>query len=275
MVQFRQHNLLNSHQLGKFDIIFCKNVMLYFDESYMQRVEHHLYNALQPHGWLFLGQAEALRFEREQWQTHVFPGAPIYQHQSSEPLAFDDTPKQPKYDIDDTQPTIVANTVEVDYYLQAVEAVHEDDYTQAERCLSHALYHKHALIPTHTLLAWLFANRKAFPEAEAHITATLSLDPLHADAHYVSALIALEQNQIQNAIRALHMTLYCDKYHVLAAFMLGNLYAKTGELSRAYSQWAKIQRVLDRFQPSDYVSDLSDLTAGQLDALITAHLNDT
>ena len=275
MVQFRRLNLLNADQLGKFDIIFCKNVMLYFEEPYMQQVEHHLYHALKSGGWLFLGQAEALRFQREHWQTHVFPGAPIYQHQYSEPLAVDDRQKQHRNDNDETQPTIVTNTVEEDYYQKAVEAVHEDDYTQAERCLSHALYHKHELIQSHTLLAWLFANRKAFPEAEAHITATLSLEPLHADAHYVSALVALEQHQIESALRALHMTLYCDKYHMLAAFMLGNLYAKTGELTRAYNQWAKIQRVIDRFQPSDYISDLSDLTAGQLDALITAHLNDT
>lgn len=275
MVTFRRHNLLHANQLGKFDIIFCKNVMLYFDEPYVQEVEHHLFHALNPHGWLFLGQAEALRFQREHWQTHVFPGAPIYQHHQSEPLAVDQKVFQGNYSDDETEPTLVSQKVEADYYVKAVEAVHDDNYVQAEHYLSRALYHKHQLVPSHTLLAWLFANRKAFPEAEAHITATLSLDPLHANAHYVSALVALEGNHIENALRALHMTLYCDNYHVLAAFMLGNLYAKTGELTKAYSQWAKIQRVIEQFQPSEFVSDLSDLTAGQLDALITAHLSDT
>ena len=112
-------------------------------------------------------------------------------------------------------------------------------------------------------------------QAEVHITATLAIDPLHANAHYVTALVTLEQNQLDNAIRALQMTLYCDKSHALASFMLGNLYAKAGQLTKAYNQWSNVRRMLEAWDTSDFVSDLSDLTVGQLDALIMEHLNDT
>lgn len=274
MVNFRQQNLLDKNTHGKFDIIFCKNVMLYFDDPYINQVETHLFDALNPRGWLFLGQAEALRFNRDRWKTHIFPGAPIYQHPKgvNTPIEY---PAKPAELDDDTQPIPVMLGDAENYYLLAVDAIHEDNNTLAEHYLSLAISEKHDLAVSHTLLAWLFANRKAFPEAEAHIKATLAKNALHADAHYVSAMVAHEQGDVTDAIRELHMTLYCDNYHVLATLMLGNIYAKTGDLPRAYNQWAKVRRFLDGLDPSDYVSDLSDLTVGQIDALIASHLSDT
>ena len=222
----------------------------------------------------FWGQAEAIRFDRERWQTHIFPGSPIYQRPNDDlsPIGIDYRAISPHEA--DTQPTIPENEND-NYYNLAIEAIHTDNNTRAEHYLSLALYHHHKLAQSHTILAWLFANRKAFPEAEAHVKAALAINPLHADAHYVTALASLEQGELDDAHRALQMALYCDKYHPLAAFMLGNLYAQTGKLSKAYSQWAKVRWAIEALPPSNYISDLSDLTAGQLDALITSHLSDT
>lgn len=274
MVTFRQHNLLHEDNLHKYDVIFCKNVLLYFDAPYTRRAEGNLFRSLNPQGWLFLGQAEALHFDRDRWQTHIFPGSPIYQRPDNGLHPIDIEYRTISPHEEDTQPVIVESD-RSNYYELAVEAIHGDNNTRAEHYLSLALYHNHKLAQSHTMLAWLFANRKAFPEAEAHVKAALAIDPLHADAHYVTALVALEQNQLDDAFRTLQMSLYCDKYHTLAAFLLGNLYAKTGSLTKAYSQWSKVQWAIEALPPSDYVSDLSDLTAGQLDALITSHLGDT
>lgn len=274
MVSFRQQNLLQEANLNKYDIIFCKNVLLYFDAPHTHKAETNLYRSLHPQGWLFLGQAEAIRFDRERWQTHIFPGSPVYQRPDDRSHAIDIEYRPINALDEDTQPTVPESESD-NYYKLAVEAIHADNNTRAEHYLSLALYHNHKLAQTHTLLAWLFANRKAFPEAEAHIKAALGINPLHADAHYVTALAALEQSHLEDAHRALHMALYCDKYHALAAFMLGNLYAQTGKLPKAYSQWSKVRWAIEALPPSNYISDLSDLTAGQLDALITAHLNDT
>lgn len=273
-VTFRQHNLIQGYQSNYFDLIFCKNVLLYFEESHIETAENNLYHALKPEGWLFLGQAEALRSNRDRWQTHIFPGSPIYQRplKGTQPAEFDLRDILPAQD--ETQPTHSVSSDNT-FYAQAVTAVHADDNASAEHYLSLALENNHHKTQSHTLLAWIFANRKAVPEAEAHIKAALALDPLHADTHYVSALIALEQDLLPETFRCLQMTLYCDKYHALGAFMLGNLYAQSGQLPKAFSQWAKVQKAIEPLNPADYVSDLSDLKVAQLDALITAHLSDT
>ncbi len=272
-VTFRQHNLMQGYYTGHFDLIFCKNVVLYFNEPYIEQVENNLYHALKPEGWLFMGQAEALRVHRNRWQTHIFTGSTIYQRLMKTSDTTEVTYRALSSD-EEARLTDQASHHN-NYYQQAVEAVHDENHVMAEQFLSLALENNHHKAESHTLLALIFANRKAMPEAEAHIKAALSIDPLHADVHYVMAMIAHEQNHTESAIRSLQMTLYCDTYHALGAFMLGNLYAQSGQLPKAFSQWTKVQRAIEDFEPTDYVSDLSDLTAKQLDALISAHLSDT
>lgn len=61
MVQYRQLNLLNdfSH-LGKFDVIFCRNVLIYFDQNTKIDVFNRLLKANEADGCLFLGAAETV-----------------------------------------------------------------------------------------------------------------------------------------------------------------------------------------------------------------------
>lgn len=60
-ITFRQYNLLDSFSpLGKFDIIMCRNVLIYFDETTKRNVLARLAEALSPHGLLFLGSAETV-----------------------------------------------------------------------------------------------------------------------------------------------------------------------------------------------------------------------
>lgn len=61
MVNFKQFNLLNNPaSLGMFDIIFCRNVLIYFDAETKGKVFKSLSNQLAPDGYLFLGGAETV-----------------------------------------------------------------------------------------------------------------------------------------------------------------------------------------------------------------------
>jgi chemotaxis methyl-accepting protein methylase len=59
LARFKQHNLLNlPPPPGAFDVIFCRNVLVYLDEEPARRVRTHLSMALRPGGYLFLGPLE-------------------------------------------------------------------------------------------------------------------------------------------------------------------------------------------------------------------------
>jgi chemotaxis protein methyltransferase CheR len=61
LVQFRQFNLLQDFSsLGKFDIIFCRNVLIYFDQATKTDIFNRLARVSEPDGYLFLGAAETV-----------------------------------------------------------------------------------------------------------------------------------------------------------------------------------------------------------------------
>lgn len=60
-VNFVQHNLLDkAAHLGQFDIIFLRNVMIYFDTEVKKQVLANLYAQMQPSGWLVTSHSESL-----------------------------------------------------------------------------------------------------------------------------------------------------------------------------------------------------------------------
>ncbi len=61
MVQHRQLNLLHDFsQLGTFDVIFCRNVLIYFDQDTKINIFNRLAKAMEPDGFLVLGAAETV-----------------------------------------------------------------------------------------------------------------------------------------------------------------------------------------------------------------------
>ena len=60
-IRFQSLNLLNfPYTLGKFDVIFCRNVLIYFSNENKTKVINGLIDNLKPGGYLFLGASEAL-----------------------------------------------------------------------------------------------------------------------------------------------------------------------------------------------------------------------
>ncbi len=61
MVNFRPLNLLNSYSLmGRFDIVFCRNVLIYFSPEIKAQIISQIHGTLNSGGYLFLGASESL-----------------------------------------------------------------------------------------------------------------------------------------------------------------------------------------------------------------------
>jgi chemotaxis protein methyltransferase CheR len=59
-ISYRQINLLEQGPEGMFDVIFCRNVMIYFETDVQQRVVAMLERHLEPGGYLFISHSESL-----------------------------------------------------------------------------------------------------------------------------------------------------------------------------------------------------------------------
>ncbi|MFC1743019.1 CheR family methyltransferase [Candidatus Riflebacteria bacterium] len=70
MVQFRNLNLCQPFQyLGNYEVIFCRNVLIYFDLPTKKKIIDQFYNMLPAGGWLILGSSESMYGINDKFKT--------------------------------------------------------------------------------------------------------------------------------------------------------------------------------------------------------------
>ena len=65
-IVFSQHNLVSDAPFNEFNVILCRNVMIYFNRTLQQRVHNLLYESLSMWGYLGLGRSESVRFSQHE-----------------------------------------------------------------------------------------------------------------------------------------------------------------------------------------------------------------
>src|SRR5208282_4908945 len=82
MVKFSRVNLMEEkdvRMLRGFDVVFCRNVLIYFDDKAKQKVVSNLYDVLRPGGYLFVGTSESLHNLTRAFRPVVINKVIIYQ----------------------------------------------------------------------------------------------------------------------------------------------------------------------------------------------------
>lgn len=78
-VRYKELNLLKPYQgLGRFDIIFCRNVLIYFSQDIKRDILTRATALLNPGGYLFLGSAESLTSHSDSFEMQRFPEGIVY-----------------------------------------------------------------------------------------------------------------------------------------------------------------------------------------------------
>jgi len=80
-VRFRRLNLVDENQMKlvpSMDVIFCRNVLIYFEESSRKKTISYFYDILKPGGYLFVGHSESLHQLSRAFKPVLFSGAFAY-----------------------------------------------------------------------------------------------------------------------------------------------------------------------------------------------------
>jgi chemotaxis protein methyltransferase CheR len=82
-VAFREFNLTKGYELlGKFDVIFCRNVLIYFAHDQKRDILERMARILNPGGYLFLGSTESLSAHSDRFQMINSHGGIVYRLKS-------------------------------------------------------------------------------------------------------------------------------------------------------------------------------------------------
>jgi chemotaxis protein methyltransferase CheR len=80
-IRFTQVNLVDRAQTaaeGKFDIIFCRNVLIYFDDASRRLAAENIYDRLNPGGFVCLGHSESMSRISPLFEVHRYSDAIVY-----------------------------------------------------------------------------------------------------------------------------------------------------------------------------------------------------
>lgn len=81
-IEFRHTNVVNTEDTKRFrdyDIIFCRNMLIYFDDASRRLAADAFYDALRPGGFIFLGHSESMGRISSLFQPRRFPECIAYQ----------------------------------------------------------------------------------------------------------------------------------------------------------------------------------------------------
>jgi chemotaxis protein methyltransferase CheR len=86
MITFAQMNLASAVYVGRMDLIFCMNVMIYFTEERRRILVQRFYDSLEPGGYLFLGHSESISKMPVKFQAIVLNDCILYRKPTAEEL---------------------------------------------------------------------------------------------------------------------------------------------------------------------------------------------
>lgn len=266
MVHFVSHNMVNDPLpisiFGTCDVVFCRNVIIYFTHETAKYVIEHFFDILNPGGFMFLGHSETLWKMSAKYSLVEMGDAFIYKKplpRSLEGRRF--IPDRRLRDV--LLPPGVASDrrrkderrdarSEADLISQSEPSKTEkpdDDQPQIEPLLGKA--------------------RASMDMGENDNAVKLLLELIkqnsdYAEAHYMLGMAYEHKNEMQLAVDSFRRTIFCDSTHSLAHFHLANTLERTGSFKGAIKEYRNAVKALKEDAPGRWEIDLDAFDAEAL-----------
>ncbi len=286
-VQFLQGNLVAEpfpppNLLGQ-DVIFCKNVTIYFRREVTRRLMRGFFGALRDGGYLFLGHSESLWQISDQFRLMEHDGVFCYRKGSRERSvdAWRDVAVgshvrvRPAADVEVRRPssrkarTVTAPPPEpvspgpadgIAGYDECLARFRSGAWDETEATLRTLLHANPEFIRGHLLLSALHAHRGRYGDALAEAECALQLNALEGKAHLLVGMIEARRGRTDRAVDAFRRALFLDDSLVLAHLWLGNLYRERGDWERAAREYRNVIRAHQRHAvelPEEFGAELT------------------
>lgn len=234
---------------GAMDVIFCRNVLMYFTAQRAQQLIGNFHRALIDGGWLIVSPAEASYIQFPAFAPVEFPGAVLYRNMAD---AGSQSPVSGHPPIPPLFREAEAETAPPVLPVIPVTAADERG--------------------TPSRMARDCADRGKLGEALAWCEKAIASDKMNPSHHYLSAAILQEQGRYDIAIQPLMRALYLDPDFVFAHISLGNLHRSRGRYRQAQRHFGNALALLRERPPDEILPEADGLMTGRLIEMLTSLL---
>lgn len=295
MVKFEYLNMAENiypsilNDTNGMDVIFCRNMLMYFSQQRIRKVVRRLYNALVQGGYLIVSASELSVQYFQRFIPVNTPGMVLYQKVSRniknnyagnfleipkklnpfqlypEPVKTHERlasqarkPQQeilPQLEIPapanpDYDDSLIL--FELGNYAEVIHLLQKDDQTAQERLL----------------LIRAFANTGNLGEAIRSCEQAISFSKLDPVLYYLYASILQENDQPEAAVASLKRAIYLDPGFVLAYYSLGNISRQLGNIKNARKYDGIVSAILNSCNQEDILVESEGITAGSFREII-------
>ena len=264
-----------SNNTSAMDIIFCRNVLMYFSEQRAKQVADNFHRALVDGGWLIVSPVETSNALFPSFTPVEFPGATLYRKIGGAALSV-----PPQSNSKQEESILWKRTPDRDQTYRGLDACPEpaeavaptnENLNESCRGLETA--------PTQpderglpSRMARSCADQGKLDEARQWCEQAIAADKMNSAHHYLLATILQEQGQHDIAIQSLMRALYLHPDFVLAHFTLGNLFQSQGRYRQAQRHFEIVLRLLHKLPPNETLPEADGLTAGHMAEIAKASL---
>jgi chemotaxis protein methyltransferase CheR len=291
LVRFRPLNLESdpypsaSDGTKDLDIIFCRNVTIYFRSHTIRKILSRFHECLNEGGFLVTGAAEYSQQAYKNFEARVFPETVIYQKPFPKAAARPPSPlplvwvaplPRPSPQPPGKSVRIAAVGVEPgrpdDPVAKAVELISQGEVDPALVLLAARAEKNPRDSRVCFLLGQIAADRQHLSEASFWLHRTTVLDPLNLGAHYFMGLLWMEEGKTDEALAAMKKTVYIDPNFALGHFYLGKIHKAQGKADQARRNFAVVKSLLAATSLSDNLHGAEGISGRQLLTLVNKEL---
>ncbi|MFZ2444827.1 MAG: CheR family methyltransferase [Syntrophobacteraceae bacterium] len=305
MVTFSYLNLVEDtypslvNNSNAMDVIFCRNVLMYFVPDLAAKVARNFRRCLVDGGFLSVSPTESSNAVFPQFTRVRVPGAILYKKEKQKgPCGFScgppagpgvsfkpatgfvpnrvvapmPTPPNPQIVSPPQSPDTPLETgipapetqIPRDLHQEALALYDAGCYPEAVEKSENLLSQNPSDARGLALLARIHANWGKLGQALEWCEKAVTADKLYAGYHYLMATILQELGQMEDALAALKRTLYLDPEFILAYVALGNINRKCGKSKEAVKHFDNALLLLHSREPEDILPESEGITAGRL-----------
>lgn len=260
LVTFKKNNLISDlppearNNRKKFDIIFCRNVTIYFEQKTSIALASKFYNVLDEEGALIVGGAEHSAETYGIFKAKTFPEAIIYQkklidYDSGKVFApYPDKRLTKRADHNHEKNTINRQKINKsrvssehfkgatpmkkndsfvgnrDVFIDAVQFYFEKNYAMAIGRFLKIMSVNPLNASASWMLSHIYANRGDFEAAEYWSKKAIKIDALFKEPYYTLSTIFMARGMLDESMDMIKKAIYIDQGFIVGHFAMGNIY---------------------------------------------------
>ena len=281
LVHFDSVNLMDPYfpiEGNSFDIIFCKNVIIYFRLDTVKTVIRRFYNALADRGYLFLGHSESLwqisgDFELEEvsgvflyrkdgknkivsvkkWSQQKGKSVNImdFTYQRIPPLLREEVSQQITHTTQAVSGKVVPQEIDLkrkknlSEWIKKGVQLSDGNYEAVLADIEEVLQREPKNMDAHLLAGKIYANMGLYDKSLKKCVDAIEINDLSADAYLLIGSIYYKIGEKEKAISSFKKAIYLDNNSMLSHYYLGNLYKDTNLIVQAIKEYKNVIHIFE------------------------------